>query len=208
MFVVYSPEGQSFIGAAQNLPVLKVDPAKSINKVEDSGLDQLNVDLENETKGNRSNALNAYKKNQTKTARSVIVKVSEIMTSPVISIDVNRSLEEAWSLMQTHAIKHLPVLDNGGLIGMCSQADVLGRVIVSNKGELEGVKPESVRAVMSAEAVTTSLDTDIRHVAQALSEYQIGALVVMSDYHEIIGIVTVSDLIHRLAKEPPIELYI
>ena len=187
----------------QNLPVLKGDPAKSINKVD--GTDE---ETKEKYTPKKSGALDAYKNNQQKSKRSVVVKVSEIMVSPVITVGVDNTLEEAWNLMKTNSIKHLPVLDQAELVGMCSQLDILGRIIVSKSGELEGVKPEKVKDVMRSEVVTTSLDTDIRHIAQALTGYQIDALVIMNEYHQILGIVSETDLIKRLAKEPPIELYI
>jgi len=208
MFIVYSPEGQSFIGAVQNLPVLKVDPAKRINKVEESELGALKTDIESKSQSNPKNsALNAYKQNQSTSSGKPVVKVAEVMVSPVVTINVNASLEEAWQIMHSKKIKHLPVLNNAELVGMCSQENLLTRIIVGKSGELEGVKPEKVVDVMHTEVVTTNLDTDIRHVAQALNQYQIDALVIMSEYHQIIGIVTESDLIRRLAKEPPIEIY-
>ncbi|WP_029407356.1 HPP family protein [Thiomicrorhabdus sp. Milos-T2] len=208
MFIVYSPEGQSFIGAVQNLPVLKVDPAKRINKVEQSELGALKTDIESKSQSNPKNsALNAYKQNQSTSSGKAVVKVAEVMVSPVVTINVNASLEEAWQIMHSKKIKHLPVLNNAELVGMCSQENLLTRIIVGKSGELEGVKPEKVVDVMHTEVVTTNLDTDIRHVAQALNQYQIDALVIMSEYHQIIGIVTESDLIRRLAKEPPIEIY-
>lgn len=208
MFIVYSPEGQSFIGAVQNLPVLKVDPAHRINKVEESELGALKTDIESKSQNSQKNsALNAYKQNQSMSSGQPVVKVAEVMVSPVVTINVNASLEEAWQMMHTKKIKHLPVLDNAELVGMCSQENLLARIIVGKSGELEGVKPEKVADVMHTEVVTTSLDTDIRHVAQALTQYQIDALVIMSEYHQIIGIVAESDLIKRLAKEPPIEIY-
>ena len=203
MFIVYSPEGRSFIGAVQNLPVLKVDPVKRINKIDGTG-----VESKEKQTPKKSGALDAYKNNQQESKRSVVVKVSEIMVSPVITVGANNTLEEAWNLMKTNSIKHLPVLDQAELVGMCSQSDILGRIIVSKSGELEGVKPEKVKDVMHSEVVTTSLDTDIRHIAQALTGYQIDALVIMNEYHQILGIVSEGDLIRRLAKEPAIELYI
>lgn len=209
MFIVYSPEGRSFIGAVQSLPVLKVDPAQRINKIEETELGALKVDVkaQQHTQKDSNAALRAYKKNQTKLPGQVIVNVSEIMTSPVFTININNSIEEAWHLMQAKKVKHLPVLNNAELVGMCSQEDLLARIIVSKSGELEGVKQEQVGDVMQSGVVTTTLDTDIRHVAQALTGYQIDVLVIMSEYHQILGIVTESDLIRRLAKEPPIEIY-
>lgn len=129
------------------------------------------------------------------------------MSSPVIMADCNNSLEEAWLLMQKHKVKHLPVLSNGELVAMCSQANLLTRMIVSSSGELEGVKPEKVSDVMKPGVVTTSHETDIRHIALVLTEYHIDALVIMNEYQKILGIVTEHDLVSRLAQEPPIELY-
>ncbi|GAB6070538.1 hypothetical protein JCM30760_16350 [Thiomicrorhabdus hydrogeniphila] len=209
MFIVYSPEGQSFIGAAQNLPALKVDPAKRINKIEAAELEALKVDLQQKHSGNtkQNSAVNAYKVNQKESQRRLLVKGAEIMSSPVITIDEDRSLEDAWNLMQQHHIKHLPVLSEGQLVAMCSKTDLLTRMIVSAKGQLEGVKPEKVSQVMKTGVVTTALDTDIRHIALALTDYDIDALVIMGEYQKILGIVTESDLINRLAQEPPLELY-
>lgn len=208
MFIVYSPEGQSFVGAVQNLPMLKVDPAKRINKVQETELSSLKVDV-GHSKANtkQHSALNAYSETQSNSKGRLVVKVSEVMVSPVVDVQIHTPIEEAWRLMESHNIKHLPVFDNGELVGMCSQSDLLGRMIVSKSGQLEGVKPEQVADVMHIGVVTTAMDTDIRHVAQALTEYQIDALLIMSEYQKLIGIVTESDLIKRLAKEPPIELY-
>lgn len=206
MFIVYSPEGKSFVGAVQNLPMLKVDPAKRINKVEENELSKLKADVGHSNTKQHA-ALNAYSETQSNSKGRLVVKVSEVMVSPVVDVQIHTPIEEAWRLMETHNIKHLPVLDNGELVGMCSQNDLLGRMIISKSGELEGVKPEQVADVMHVGVVTTGMDTDIRHVAQALTEYQIDALLIMSEYQKLIGIVTESDLIKRLAKEPPIELY-
>lgn len=207
MFIVYSPEGQSFIGSVQQLPVLKVDPTKRINKVGESELEGLKVDVGKEESSTSTHALKAYKKNQQSGTRQVIVKAAELMSSPVITIAAADSIENAWYLMNQHGIKHLPVVDRGELVGMCTQTNILGRMIVNKEGALEGVKPETVSEAMQETVVTTSLDTDVRHVAQALMGFDIEALVIMSDYHQIVGIVTPSDLIKRLATEPPLELY-
>ena len=197
MFMVYSPEGQSFIGAAQNLPVLRVDPAKRINKVEDTSLDEVKVDVKDSSAhAQKKEALNAYKQNQQSKKRRVIVKVAEIMSSPVISVQSNASLENAWYLME---------VDN--LVGICSQTDLLARMVIGREGQIEGVKRETVLQVMHPQVVTTSADTEIRHVAQALTEYEIDSLVIMNEYQKVIGIVTEKDLISRLAQEPPIEIY-
>jgi CBS-domain-containing membrane protein len=140
--------------------------------------------------------------------RRVVVKVAEIMSAPVVLVTDENSLEEAWLLMQEHKVKYLPVIRAGVLVGLCSQVDLLGRVIVNKEGLLEGVKQETVAEVMQSRVVTTNGDTDIRHIAQVLSDYDAGALVIMSESSEVVGIVTEGDLVKRLANDPPVELYI
>lgn len=208
MFMVYSPEGQSFIGAAQNLPVLKVDPAKRINRVEDTELSGVKVDVKDSNSSQKKEALNAYKKNQQNSGeRRVIVSVAEIMSTPVISVQSNASLENAWALMQKHNIKHLPVMDVDSLVGICSQTDLLARMLVGRDGQIEGVKRETVAQVMHPQVITTTAETEIRHVAQVLTEFDVDSLVILNDYQKLLGIVTEKDLITRLAQEPPIEIY-
>jgi acetoin utilization protein AcuB len=212
MFIVYAPEGRSFIGQKPKIPPLKVDPIMRVNPLEEDVLEGGDPELKEEShlqKPSRSAlAVKAYKVTQTDKHRRVVVKVSEIMSSPVILISDENSLEEAWLLMQEHKVSYLPVIKSGELVGLCSQADLLGRMIVSKKGQLEGVKQETVAEVMQAQVTTTLGDTDIRHVAKVLSDYDLGALVIMNAFSEVEGIVTEGDLIERLANDPPVELYI
>lgn len=205
MFVVYSPEGQNFIGSVQQLPMLRVDPAKRINQVDENVLPAMNLEQKN-SQNSSNKALDAYKNNQ-KSQRKLVVKAAELMSSPVIAIGKSASLEEAWMLMANESIEHLPILDEAELVGMCSKNQILARVIVDKEGRLEGVKPETVGDIMNTLVVTTSGDTDVRHLAEALTEFEMGALIVMDDYQKMQGIITPKDLIKRLATEPPIEIY-
>ncbi len=212
MFIVYSPEGQSFIGASQAIPPLKVDPLKRSNRLEEDVRDgfSFNEDLlsKNADRSANSSAVQAYQTTQKDPVRRVVSKVSEIMNSPVKTVLSDSTLEEAWHLMQSHQIKHLPVMHLENLIGICSQRDLLSRVIVGKDGELEGAKRETVLDIMQTQVVTTVSETDIRHVANVLTQYDIGALVVMNNFQQPIGIVTRGDIIKRLGNEPPLELYV
>ena len=56
-------------------------------------------------------------------------KVSEIMTSNVITVSCNQPLEECMSLMLEKGIRHLPVYDDRELMGFVSVRDVLREMI-------------------------------------------------------------------------------
>src|SRR5215212_8047188 len=56
-------------------------------------------------------------------------KVSEIMTSEVITVNCDQPLEECMSLMIEKGIRHLPVYDGNELMGFVSVRDVLREMI-------------------------------------------------------------------------------
>lgn len=56
-------------------------------------------------------------------------KVSEIMTSKLISVEAAQPLEECMSIMIEKNIRHLPVYDGKELLGLISIRDVLKEVI-------------------------------------------------------------------------------
>ncbi len=53
------------------------------------------------------------------------VRVSEVMRSPIITIEIDRSAHEASDLMAERGIRHLAVTDDGKIVGMLSVRDLL-----------------------------------------------------------------------------------
>ena len=51
--------------------------------------------------------------------------VSEIMSSPVICVTSETDIEECMALMTDRRIRHVPVVDNGVLVGMISIGDLV-----------------------------------------------------------------------------------
>ncbi len=56
-------------------------------------------------------------------------KVSDIMTSDVVTVDCSQPLEECMALMIAKNIRHLPVYDDRELAGILSVRDVLKEVV-------------------------------------------------------------------------------
>jgi CBS domain-containing protein len=59
--------------------------------------------------------------------------VREIMTSRVVCVTPQRTVEECMALMTDKRIRHLPVLDSGKLIGVLSIGDLVKEVIAEQK---------------------------------------------------------------------------
>lgn len=70
-------------------------------------------------------------------ARKVILKgrssrsttVGELMSSPPICASPGMTLEECMVLMTDNHVRHLPVMDDGQVIGVVSIGDVVGSII-------------------------------------------------------------------------------
>lgn len=78
-------------------------------------------------------------------ARKVIVKgrssestpVSDIMTADVLSVTLDKSVNDCMALMTKKKIRHLPVVDDGAVVGMISIGDLVGAIISDQKEEIE-----------------------------------------------------------------------
>ena len=209
MFIVYSPEGQSAIAAADLKPHLRIDPTKRVPAVGKSELDETHLLPEDKKQSapNRS-AIQEYQSVQTSDQGQPLVHASEIMSSPVITVREQTLLADAWKLMNEQNIHHLPVIDaSQTLVGIISSTEILQKAIVGLDGELEYVRAHLVADVMKKEVITTHPVTDIRKVALVMTTYQIGSVLIMSQDGAVQGMVTLSDLVRRLSETPPITLY-
>jgi CBS domain-containing protein len=74
-------------------------------------------------------------------ARKVILRdrsskqtqVREIMTSPVLTVTSQHTVEECMRLMTENRIRHLPVVDAGRVAGMISIGDLVNWIITAHE---------------------------------------------------------------------------
>jgi CBS domain-containing protein len=78
-------------------------------------------------------------------ARKVILRgrssadtpVRDIMSSPVLTISLDTSVQACMQLMTDRHVRHLPVVDGGRVIGMISIGDLVKALIAEQKAQIE-----------------------------------------------------------------------
>ena len=123
-------------------------------------------------------------------------KVSNLLNSgrlkPVI-VSADSPVREAVSLMKKYDISQLPVTENGRIVGMVYEIDVL-RALAARSGGLDN----PVREVAERDISLISADEPVSHLAKIFSDTG-SAVLVMKD-NELLGVLTRIDLISYLAR--------
>ena len=64
-------------------------------------------------------------------------KVGDVMTTPVISADPDDSIQQCMETMTTCHCRHLPVVENGKLLGIVSIGDLVKKMLDEKQLEVE-----------------------------------------------------------------------
>lgn len=64
-------------------------------------------------------------------------KVREVMTSEVITVTPDQTIDDCMGLMTNRRIRHLPVVEDGGVIGVISIGDVVKEVIAEQEFHID-----------------------------------------------------------------------
>ena len=131
-------------------------------------------------------------------------KVREMMTKEVSTLGRNDTLDLADDVMTLERIRHLPVLDEGRVVGVVSQRDLFrsGLAVALGYGERAQkmlLKTLRVKEVMSEPAITISPEATAKEAARLMLEHKIGCLPVVEG-HALVGIVTETDILRHVVS--------
>lgn len=134
--------------------------------------------------------------------------VREVMTEQVVTASPAATLKEAAQMMRRHRVSGLPVVtDYGELVGIISEADLLGIEARRTPGErpqrlwsffrrnrdvLRG--PRIISDVMNASVTTTQPNESVRKAARRMIEKNVNRLPVV-DGGRVVGILTRQDVL-------------
>lgn len=133
------------------------------------------------------------------------MQVTEFMTREVVSARPDCPLDEAIEMFETHRFRHLPVAEDGELVGMLSDRDVAlatGWIRSRYRATSGGTSPSRVEEVMAREVHTLPAMADASDAAELVLEHRISALPVLAG-GRLEGLVTTTDLIRAACERDP-----
>jgi CBS domain-containing protein len=129
------------------------------------------------------------------------IAINRIMTTNPVTTGPGDSVASAIELLESSDIHHLPVVEDGVLVGMLSTADLLKLHILRERPQaLAAIK---VSQIMVEDPITLDVFADLIDVARALSDGSFHALPVVEADNVLVGIVTSSDLANHLLMQIP-----
>lgn len=127
----------------------------------------------------------------------------EIMSKEPIVVRVTDSIRRAISATKEGDVRHLPVLEEGRLVGIVSDRDLRDayRSVVHSAGVDDSPLDESISRIMNSDVISVDAETDLGDVIDLMIEHKVGALpVVEADSMSLLGIVSYVDVL-RAARE-------
>jgi CBS domain-containing protein len=125
------------------------------------------------------------------------MKLTDIMTSQVTTVEPDSSLRDAAALMADLNLGSLPVFDGHALHGFITDRDIACRAVA------RGLDPTrtAVREVMTPHVVCCHEDDPIVHAAALMRGKRIRRVVLLDGHGHLAGIVSLADLARRGASE-------
>jgi len=134
------------------------------------------------------------------------LRVRDLMAPEVTTLQRNDTLSIADDVMRLGRIRHLPVLDDDGLIvGIVSQRDLFRGALARALGYGAHAQQKLlgqlvVKEVMTNDPVTIGPDAPLAEAARLMLQRKIGCLVVVQD-GRLAGILTESDFVKRFTED-------
>lgn len=115
----------------------------------------------------------------------------DLMTSPVHFLREKDSLQKLDSFFQKYHIRHVPLLDaEGTLVGIVSDRDLLQRR--SNQSQ--------IKEIMTDKVLTALHSTRVEDIAKIMLHEKIGAMPILNTHNEMIGIMTLTDILSAIVR--------
>ena len=116
------------------------------------------------------------------------MKVKNWMNRNVVTISPDAGLRDAIEIMHHHSIRHLPVVQDGKMLGFVTESNLRQYLLTDMLNEL------TTSDVMIINPITVDSNASVDYAARLIHEYKIGGLPVL-EKRRLVGIITITDIL-------------
>lgn len=130
--------------------------------------------------------------------------VREIMMGSPVTLKPDDTLKLANDVISLGRVRHIPIVDDGRLVGVLSERDLIGTAAnrifgLKQKTRSALLKTLLIKDIMKKRILTVEPDTKIREAARLMATKEIGCLPVMSE-GALVGLVTTTDILRYVER--------
>ncbi len=127
------------------------------------------------------------------------MKVSEIMTKPVVTIGLDDNIRDIETFFAETKIRHILVVEEGELIGLVSERDLLRSMSPSIESLIYTTRDlaaltKPVHQIVTRNPISLNMNAGIGEVINIFKTTRIGCIPIVDDNKRPVGIITRSDI--------------
>lgn len=123
--------------------------------------------------------------------------IKTAMTAFPYSVDIKAPIDEAQAFMREHKIRHLPVTEDGVLIGVVTDRDI--KLLLGPDFDYPEPKELRVADAMVEETYVVDLNTPLVEVVKHMAEHRVGSALVTRK-GKLAGVFTSTDACRAFAE--------
>lgn len=131
--------------------------------------------------------------------------VAEAMTPSPMTAEATSSIGTVMRKLFEIDVRHLPIVDDGELVGIVSDRDlreVVSRLLSEGVTDLRQMLNAPIADLMSADVLSVDPETELAEAADVMIEQRIGALPVVSpSTNKLVGIISYVDILRAVRDE-------
>jgi len=132
------------------------------------------------------------------------MNVSKYMTQKLITATPDMSVEQAFLVMRTHRVRHIPVVEGEALVGIISDRDLRRPRWAEHLDDWTAYyqinDSHTVTDVMTRNPETVRASDDVLKAVRIFREHRYGALPVLNKEGDLVGILSAQDLLGALEE--------
>lgn len=131
------------------------------------------------------------------------MKVENIMNRDVVTLSLDERLKTIQELFNEQKFHHVLVVEDNKLVGVVSDRDILKQLspflsTAAERTQDRSTLDKKIHQIMTRKPITVDKETLIEEAAEMFVKKNISCLPILTEEKEIIGIITLKDILKSL----------